>query len=129
MIPIGTLILVGFMPPGSREFPPTSYTIDNYVYVIGYLHFLQNMFNAFLFITIAVIISLAIAVPAAYGLARLRINYGIWALTLSLAILAKSLPPGSLLVPMYDFLWKLGLTNTPLGVAIGYQVYTLPYSI
>ncbi|MEZ0345366.1 MAG: carbohydrate ABC transporter permease [Infirmifilum sp.] len=129
VIPLGALLIVSFMPPGSREFPPTSYTLDNYAYVINYLNFQQNMFNTFLFITIAVIISLAIAIPTAYGLARLRIDYLIWAFTLALVILVKSLPPGSLLVPMYEFLWRLGLTNTPLGVAISYQVYTLPYSI
>ncbi|WP_288006135.1 carbohydrate ABC transporter permease [Thermofilum sp.] len=128
IIPLGSLILISFMPPGERAFPPVHYTLDNYVYVLDKLKFYQNMFNTFYFITLAVLISLVVSIPTAYAIARLPINYHLWVLTVGLVILVKSLPPGSLLVPIYDWLWRLKLTNTPLGVAISYQVYTLPYT-
>lgn len=129
IIPLGALILISFLPPGEYTIPPQHPTLSNYAYVIEKLNFHQNMFNTFVFITLAVAISLALAVPTSYAIARLPIRYEIWVATVALVILAKSVPPGSLLVPIYDWLWRLKLTNTPLGVALSYQVYTLPYSI
>ncbi|MGB9827812.1 MAG: carbohydrate ABC transporter permease [Thermosphaera sp.] len=129
IVPLGALVLISFLPPGEYTIPPQHPTLSNYAYVIEKLGFQQNMFNTFMFITLAVIISLALAIPTSYAIARLPIRYEVWAATVALVILAKSVPPGSLLVPIYDWLWRLKLTNTPLGVALSYQVYTLPYTI
>jgi len=129
VIPLGSLVLISFLPPGEFTIPPKNPTISNYIYVIEKLGFHNNMFNTFIFISLAVAISLVLAVPTAYAIARLPICYELWVAMVALVVLAKSVPPGSLLVPVYDFLWRLRLTNTPLGVALGYQVYTLPYTI
>lgn len=129
VIPLGALFLISLLPPGEYTIPPRNPTISNYVYVIQTLGFHQNMFNTFVFISLAVIISLALAIPTAYAIARLPIRYEVWVATVALVIVTKSLPPGSVLVPLYDWLWRLHLTNTPIGVALSYQVYTLPYTI
>jgi len=128
-VPLAALVLASFLPPGEYTIPPKSPTLSNYAYMLEVLGFQNNMVNTFVFIALAVAISLAVAVPTAYALARLPISRWAWLATLSTVVLAKSLPPASLLVPVYDLLWRLSLTNTPLGVALGYQVYTLPFTI
>lgn len=129
LVPLGVLVMISLLPPGEWSIPPKSPTLDNFVYVFKEFRFYRNMLNTFLFIGLAILISLVLALPTAYAIARLQIKYYVWVFTVVLVILVKSLPPGSLLVPVYELLWKLRLTNTALGVALSYQVYTLPFVI
>lgn len=121
--------MISFLSPGEWSLPPENPTLSNYIYVLKEFKFYRNMLNTFVFIGLAITISLIIALPTAYALARLQIRYYVWIITVSLVILVKSLPPGSLLVPVYEIMWRLGLTNTVLGIALSYQVYTLPFVI
>lgn len=128
LIPFSSLLLASLLPPGERDLPPKSPTVENYVMLIsqGFLTFIAN---TFLYIAMAITISLALALPTAYAMTRLSIARALWTSLLVLVVITKSIPASTLLVPVYEILWRLHLTNTPWGVAIGYQVYTLPFSI
>lgn len=129
LIPLGALLMIAFLPPGEWSLPPSTPTLTNFVYVLKEFKFYINMMNTFLFIAIAIAISLLIAIPTSYAIARLSIRYYVWVMMVVLVILVKSIPPGSLLVPIFEFLWRLRLINTVLGVALSYQIYTLPFIV
>jgi multiple sugar transport system permease protein len=73
--------------------------------------------------------SLAIAFPAAYGLARFRFPAKLDLLFLLWILLVRMAPPVVLAIPLYTTLQSFGLLNKLTGLVIAYQIYTLPYSI
>jgi len=76
---------------------------------------------------IGIALSLAIALPTAYALVRLRLRgknlVGIW------LILAYMLPEFLFVLPMFSLYQWTGLYDTHLGLALMYQVHVLPLSI
>ncbi len=74
-------------------------------------------------------LSLGIAFPAAYGLARFRFPAKLDLIFLLWVLLVRMAPPVVLAIPLYTTLQGLGLLNRLTGLVIAYQVYTLPYSI
>ncbi|NOX44166.1 MAG: carbohydrate ABC transporter permease [Caldiserica bacterium] len=75
------------------------------------------------------LLSLGIAFPAAYGLARFRFPAKLDLIFLLWVLLVRMAPPVVLAIPLYTTLQGLGLLNKLTGLVIAYQVYTLPYSI
>ncbi len=77
----------------------------------------------------ATLLSLGIAFPAAYGLARFRFPARLDLFFLLWVLLVRMAPPVVLAIPLYTTLQGMGLLNKLTGLVIAYQVYTLPYSI
>ncbi|MGY4706281.1 carbohydrate ABC transporter permease [Candidatus Bipolaricaulota sp. J31] len=77
----------------------------------------------------ATLLSLGIAFPAAYGLARFRFPAKLDLIFLLWVLLVRMAPPVVLAIPLYTTLQGMGLLNKLTGLVIAYQVYTLPYSI
>jgi multiple sugar transport system permease protein len=89
--------------------------------------FKDTFFNSIIITLIGIILSLAIALPTAYALVRLRMKgkklVGIW------LILAYMLPEFLFVLPMFSLYQWTGLYDTHLGLALMYQVHVLPLSI
>lgn len=77
----------------------------------------------------ATLLSLGIAFPAAYGLARFRFPAKFDLIFLLWVLLVRMAPPVVLAIPLYTTLQAFGLLNKLAGLVIAYQIYTLPYSI
>lgn len=77
----------------------------------------------------ATLLSLGIAFPAAYGLARFRFPAKFDLIFLLWILLVRMAPPVVLAIPLYTTLQSFGLLNKLAGLVIAYQIYTLPYSI
>jgi len=72
-------------------------------------------------------ITIFIAIPAAYSLARLNPK---WGDNLALWILSnRMLPPIATVIPLFLFLRTLGLLDTHLGLVIVYVAYNLPFAV
>jgi multiple sugar transport system permease protein len=99
-------------------------TLENYVAVLGKADFLQAFVNSILTSAGAVLLSLAIGVPAAYAFARFPFR-GRGFLFFALLVV-RMLPPVAVLVPMYVLLNKAGLVNTRLSVVLAYTTFSLP---
>lgn len=84
-------------------------------------------FNSFSIALTNVILSLAIGVPAAYALARMRgpiqENLSFWVLSIRLA------PLFAVILPLYVLFQKIGLLDTRLAVALAHLTLTLPLSV
>ena len=74
-----------------------------------------------------VLITLALAVPAAYALARLT---GAWGQRLGIGIfLTYLIPPTLLFIPMSRVVSLLGLQDSLWSIIVVYPTFTLPFSI
>lgn len=99
-------------------------TLANYTQVLQGADFPAAFANSLLVASGAVLLSLAVGVPAAYAIARFPFR-GRSFLFFSL-LLMRMLPPVAVLVPMYVLFSKLGLTTTRLSVILAYTTFSLP---
>lgn len=112
--------------------PPSLYpqkpTLENFVEmfeIVPRLH--RFMGNSFIYGLGVSLVSLVVAVPAAYGLSRYRIpgRRGI----IFLLVYANMFAPIMLLVPLYDIMRALGLLNTRLAMILAGSIFTMPLSV
>lgn len=102
--------------------PPTLSHIEFLFRQTNYPIFLRNSF--FIGI-IVVVITLMLAVPAAYSLARLT---GHWGEHSSIAIfLVYLIPPTLLFIPLYEIVTLLGLANSVWSLILVYPTITVPF--
>lgn len=83
------------------------------------------LWNSFVIGVIVVAITLVLAVPAAYSLARLM---GHWGEHSSIAIfLVYLIPPTLLFIPLYEIVTTLGAANTIWALILVYPTITVPF--
>ncbi|HKO05678.1 MAG TPA: carbohydrate ABC transporter permease [Candidatus Acidoferrales bacterium] len=104
--------------------PPT---LDNLRLLFGETQFVRWLANTALVGLIVVVITLLLALPAAYALARLT---GRWGERLGIAIfLTYLIPPTLLFIPLSRVVAVLGLQDTIWSVVLVYPSMTIPFSI
>jgi multiple sugar transport system permease protein len=111
-------------PPISPFHP----TIENYRDVLaGASNILPNLKSSAILSVSTTLITIALADPAAYALARLRLPAK---KPLGFYILAtQMLPPIGLVIPYFLIFSGLGLLNTYTGLIIVYVSFSLPFAI
>ena len=99
----------------------------NYVKLWSHDTFKYTFLNSVIVTILGVALSLAIAIPTAYAIVRLKIRgqniVGVW------LILAYMLPEFLFVLPMFSLYQWTGLYDTHVGLALMYQVHVLPLSI
>jgi multiple sugar transport system permease protein len=116
-------------------FLPMQPQLDNYYVILGVpSSTIQNHINGVKFLTNSFIIALSttfltllLAIPAAYSIARLKIKGK--AIYLLLLLTAQMLPSVLLVIPLFVLFKSLGLINTYQGVIIADTALTLPFAI
>ncbi|MDI6838137.1 MAG: carbohydrate ABC transporter permease [Rhizobiaceae bacterium] len=138
---VAAIVLVAVFPfyyavitslkPGSSLFDvsywPRSITFSNYVAVLSRGTFLRNLGNSLLISTLVVMISLLLAITAAYALARVRFRgRGLLLLT----ILSVSMfPQIAVLAGLFELIRWFGVFNTPIALIFSYMIFTLPFTV
>ena len=106
---------------------PSSITMENYTAVFLQGSFGINILNSVFVATMVVIISLLIAVTAAYALSRVSFR---GRSALLLAILSVSMfPQIAVLAGLFEVIRALGLYNTPWALIFSYVIFTLPFTV
>lgn len=99
----------------------------NYVKLWSHDTFRYTFLNSVIITILGVVLSLAIAIPTAYAIVRLKIRgqniVGVW------LIFAYMLPEFLFVLPMFSLYQWTGLYDTHVGLALMYQVHVLPLSI
>ena len=99
----------------------------NYFKLWSHDTFKYTFLNSVIITTIGVALSLAIAIPTAYAIVRMKVRgrniVGLW------LILAYMLPEFLFVLPMFSLYQWTGLYDTHVGLALMYQVHVLPLSI
>ncbi len=105
---------------------PQTWTLQNYSTVMGQSAFWTNLLHSCLSSLGGTVVTVAIAVPAGYGLARGGRRSGV----LGLSILAFRMIPGVVLViPYYLLLRDLHLLDTIVALVLVYQTFSLPLAV
>jgi len=89
--------------------------------------FRNAILNTATITAIGVVLSIVIAIPAAYALNRLRVRGK--TLIAAWLLLAYMLPEFLFIIPMYVLYQSIGLYDTQIGLALVYQVHVLPFAI
>jgi multiple sugar transport system permease protein len=113
------------VPP---HYLPRSLSLENYrevaTYHGGVWVYVRNSLSV---AAMTIVLCLALAVPAGYGLARFDLpGKEFWFLML---LASMMIPYQALLVPLYLMFSKLGLTASQFGLAILHTILQLPFSI
>ncbi|HEY3459612.1 MAG TPA: carbohydrate ABC transporter permease, partial [Casimicrobiaceae bacterium] len=112
-------------------YPPTIFfepTLRNYADVLfGSASVLPNLLSSTIVAGVSTIVTLLLAIPAAYALARLELPVkrasGFYVLA------TQMLPPVGLIIPYYLVLQKVGMLDTYSGLIVIYLTFSLPFAI
>jgi ABC-type glycerol-3-phosphate transport system permease component len=100
---------------------------NNYVRIWQSVGFARAFANSVIVTLVAVFVSLAAGIPAAYAMNKFSFR---WNRPLSIWLLISYMFPEFLfIIPMYVLYQKIGLYDTQIGLAIVYQVFLLPFVI
>jgi N,N'-diacetylchitobiose transport system permease protein len=112
---------------GSRALLPTSFTLDNFAFVLdegGFVIYLRNS----LFVALAtVLVSAVLALLASVAVSRFRFRFRTAILVLVLVV--QMVPLEALVIPLFIQAKTLGLLNHLLGLVVVYVAFSLPFAI
>ena len=133
LAPVVLSFLASIKSPVEASAVPPSYfphglSFENYSNVIHFGAGLGTYVgNSLGVATLAIIFSLALSVPAGFGLARFKIPYREFLFLFLLTPLM--IPYQALLTPLYFMFAKLGLANSLIGLAVVHTILQLPFSV
>ncbi|WP_203454396.1 carbohydrate ABC transporter permease [Jiangella aurantiaca] len=112
-------------PPAIVPYPPDfgSYQDE----VIGNPILLRAFLNSAIIASGATLVTLVIAVPATYALARLRLRFAGSARFVT--ILAQMLPAIVVATPLFVLFSRVGLVNSYLGIILAVATITIPFAL
>lgn len=113
------------------ELPPRlitgSFSFDSYTAILTNSETLRFFFNSYLVAGAVTILTLLVAIHAAYAFSRFEFR---GKRVLNVVIISvQAVPPITLLIPYFGLVVGLGLYNTYPGLILTYMVFTLPYAI
>jgi trehalose/maltose transport system permease protein len=111
----------------STDLIPTDPAWSNYVAVFREQPFGRNILNSLFVACSTVVVSLALAVAAAYALGRINFR---GRRPLLFTILGVSMfPQIAVLSGMFELVRALGLYNNLLSLTLSYMIFTLPFTV
>jgi trehalose/maltose transport system permease protein len=109
------------------DFWPPAPAWDNYVAVFREQPFGRNILNSIFVAVSTVLLSLVLAVLAAYALGRIQFR---GRLPLLFTVLGVSMfPQIAVLSGMFELVRALGLYNNLLSLTLSYMIFTLPFTV
>ena len=111
--------------PPKLVFTPTLATYADVLF--GSSSLLPNLASSFVVASLSTMLTIAIAVPAAYALARL--DFPAKRTTGFYVLATQMLPPVGLIIPYYLVLQKLSALDTYGGLVAIYLTFSLPFAI
>ena len=131
LFPYFYLILGSFKTPGDiQAYPPrffSKFTFENYIKVFTDVNIIFYLKNSFIVAGLTTIISLIIAIPAAYSFARFKFWGKDWLAYVLIAILMA--PIISLVYPFMTMANQLGLYDSHLGLILFYLPWNVPFAV
>ena len=102
-------------------------TLDNFAEIFANPVWYQAFGNSLSYVVINTLISLGVAIPAAYAFSRYRFlgdkQLFFWLLTNRMA------PPAVFLLPFFQLYSAIGLFDTPWAIALAHCLFTVPLSV
>jgi glycerol transport system permease protein len=106
---------------------PAHFDLSNYVTILTDPDWNRGYINSITYVAINTVISLSVALPAAYAFSRYRFlgdkHLFFWLLTNRMS------PPAVFLLPFFQLYSSIGLFDTPWAVALSHTLFTVPLAV
>jgi trehalose/maltose transport system permease protein len=109
------------------EFWPPQPAWDNYVAVFREQPFGRNILNSVFVASSTVLLSLTLAVAAAYALGRIQFRGRTLLLFVVLGV--SMFPQIAVLSGMFELIRAMGLYNNLIALTLSYMIFTLPFTV
>jgi glycerol transport system permease protein len=106
---------------------PRDFTLEHYRTIFTDPAWYSGYINSLIYVVINTVVSLAVALPAAYAFSRYRFigdkHVFFWLLT------NRMTPPAVFLLPFFQLYSSFGLMDTHLAVALAHLVFNVPLAV
>jgi glycerol transport system permease protein len=106
---------------------PQNFTLDNYVVIFTDPSWYRGYINSSIYVVLNTLISLAVALPAAYAFSRYRFlgdkHLFFWLLTNRMA------PPAVFVLPFFQLYSAFGLIDMHIAVALAHCLFNVPLAV
>jgi glycerol transport system permease protein len=106
---------------------PKTLTFDNYIKIFTDKSWYSTYLNSIQYVTINTVLSIALALPAAYAFSRYRFmgdkHMFFWLLSNRMA------PPAVFALPFFNLYSAIGLFDTPWAVALAHCLFNVPLAV
>jgi len=131
MLPLYWLLNMSFKTNeeilGAFTLFPHDLTLDNYRVIFTDASWYMGYVNSIIYVTLNTLISLTVALPAAYAFSRYTFvgdkHLFFWLLTNRMA------PPAVFLLPFFQLYSSIGLFDTHIAVALAHCLFNVPLSV
>src|SRR3954470_1690337 len=131
MLPIYWLLNMSFKTTneilGGFSLYPHQFTLDNYAKIFTDPSWYMGYVNSIEYVVLNTVISVVVALPAAYAFSRYRFlgdkHMFFWLLTNRMA------PPAVFALPFYQLYSAVGLFDTPIAVALAHLLFNIPLAV
>jgi len=131
MLPIYWLLSMSFKHTneilGGFTLWPRNFTLENYHKILTEPTWYMGYVNSLTYVTINTVLSIAVALPAAYAFSRFRFlgdkHLFFWLLTNRMA------PPAVFALPFFQLYSSLGLFDTHIAVALAHCLFNVPLAV
>lgn len=131
MVPIYWLLNMSFKTTneilGGFTLYPHQFTLDNYATILTDSSWYSGYINSIEYVVINTILSVSVALPAAYAFSRYRFlgdkHLFFWLLSNRMA------PPAVFALPVFQLYSEVGLFDTPWAVALSHTLFNIPLAV
>ncbi|MFQ3175963.1 MAG: glycerol transport system permease protein [Psychromonas sp.] len=131
LLPIYWLLMMSFKSNseilGGLSFWPDTFTFDNYMTIFTDPTWYTGYLNSIYYVALNMIITLTVALPAAYAFSRYNFmgdkHLFFWLLTNRMS------PPAVFLLPFFQLYSSVGLFDTHIGVALAHCLFNVPLAV
>ncbi|MDN4481496.1 carbohydrate ABC transporter permease [Demequina muriae] len=106
---------------------PDTWTFDNYIAAMSREGVVPALINSVTTAVLSTVMSLVLAVPAAYAITRFRTPSG--RVFIFAALITRMVPTIAIGAPLIGVMRDLGISDTTVGLAIAHTTISLPLSI
>ncbi len=112
---------------GGLSFFPSDFTFANYVHIFTDPSWYLSYVNSIYYVSLNMIMSLVVALPAAYAFSRYKFigdkHMFFWLLSNRMA------PPAVFLLPFFQLYSSVGLFDTHIAVALAHCLFNVPLAV
>ena len=131
LLPIYWLINMSFKTNteilSGLSFFPADFTLENYAKIFGDPTWYMGYVNSIFYVSMNMVISLIVALPAAYAFSRYKFigdkHMFFWLLSNRMA------PPAVFLLPFFQLYSSVGLFDTHIAVALAHCLFNVPLAV
>jgi len=131
LVPIYWLVIMSFKTNSeilsSFTLFPDNFTLENYQTILTDPSWYMGYVNSFIYVSLNTVISLLVALPAAYAFSRYRFfgdnHLFFWLLTNRMA------PPAVFALPFFQLYSSVSLFDTHIAVALAHSLFNVPLAV